>query len=226
MPPKCLILIPPSEGKTPEGEGPPLGKTTKPVKEMVDRLRKYNGDWGKLLGVKGNALESGIEANRSILKSPTMPAIERYTGVVYQGIDYGTLSKKGSIFFDRHIRIVSAVFGLVEPERLIPDYKLKIEKLDADKYWKPILSEQIGSTYVIDLLPNAHKKAVGYESGIEVDFVVEKKGKRVSAGHFGKLIKGRFVRWLCANGVTDPKDFKKFKEDGYAWTGEVFLKQE
>ena len=34
MPPKCLILIPPSEGKTPDGEGPPLTKTTKPVKEI------------------------------------------------------------------------------------------------------------------------------------------------------------------------------------------------
>ena len=45
------------------------------------------------------------------------------------------------------------------------------------------------------------------------------------AGHQGKHIKGRFIRWLIEENITAPKDFKDFNEDGYKWTGEIFLKE-
>ncbi|MDP6358788.1 MAG: YaaA family protein [Planctomycetota bacterium] len=220
------ILIPPSEGKTPGGDGKPLRRARKPEKEMVERLSAFDGDWEKLLGVKGDAKDAAIEANQNLLRTATRPAIERYTGVVYQGIDYSSLRKPAKTFFDRHVRIVSAVFGLVEPQFCIPDYKLKIEKLDAAKYWRPLLAKELSNCLVVDLLPQAHRKAVAYEDGIEVEFYMEKSGKRKSAGHFGKLIKGKFVRWLCENRVKSVARFKEFEEDGYQWNGDFFLKMD
>ena len=220
------ILIPPSEGKTPGGDGKPLKRARNPVKEMVQRLSDFRGGWEELLGVKGNAKDAAIKANQDLLRAPTMPAIERYTGVVYQGIDYPSLKKPAKAFFDRHVRIISAVFGLVEPRLLIPDYKLKIEKLDAAKYWRPLIEKELSECLVIDLLPQAHKKAVAYEDGIEVEFFVGKSGKKKSAGHFGKLIKGKFVRWLCVNKVKRVERFQEFEEDGYQWNGEFFLKKD
>jgi len=220
-----LILIPPSEGKTPGGAGKPV-KPGKAQQEMNDRLHNYDGDWGKLLGVKGKALDEAIEVNQSVLEAPTMPAIERYSGVVYDGIDYPGLSKDGRQFFDRHVRVVSALFGLLKPKESIPNYKLKIEKLDAANYWQPIIAKALRNKFVIDVLPKAHQKAVRYEDGIVVDFIVEKNGKRKPAGHHGKRVKGRFVRWLCENGVVSPDDFAGFDEDGFKWDGEVFFKKE
>lgn len=220
------ILIPPSEGKTPGGEGKPLRRVKAPVKEMIERLTTFEGNWEKLLGVKGGAMAAAIEANRNLLRTATMPAIQRYTGVVYQGIDYSSLENASQVFFDRHVRIVSAIFGLVEPQRPIPDYKLKIEKLEAADYWHPLIARELSDCLVIDLLPQAHKKAVSYKNGIEVEFFVEKSGKKKSAGHFGKLIKGRFVRWLCENKVESKERFREFEEDGYGWNGEFFLKKD
>lgn len=220
-----LILIPPSEGKTSGGKGKPV-KPTKAQHKMIDRLLNFDGDWSKLLGVKGKALDEAVEANQSVLASPTMPAIERYSGVVYDGIDYPGLSKDGRQFFDKHVRIVSALFGLLKPKDGIPNYKLKIEKLDAARYWQPIITKALQNKFVIDLLPKAHQKAVRYDDGIAVDFIIEKGGKRKPAGHHGKLIKGRFVRWLCENGVTSPDDFTSFDEGGFKWDGEVFFKKE
>lgn len=191
---------------------------------MIERLRRFEGDWGKLLGVKGKALDEAVAANCAILNAPTMPAIERYCGVVYDGIDYPRLDTIGKRRFDRRVRIVSAVFGLVKPKDAIPNYKLKIDKLDAAAHWKAELEDEFSSSFVIDLLPQAHRKAIRYPQGIVVDFFVEKRGKRVSAGHNGKWIKGRFVRWLCENDVSTPDGFPEFAEDGYEWTGEGFLK--
>lgn len=217
-----LILIPPSEGKTSGGKHPPLKKIHPLTKELHKQLTTEKNQ-EKLLGVKGNKLEESIQANKHILKSATFPAIERYSGVVYDGIDYQTLKQKK--FFDSHVRIVSALFGVVKPQDLLPDYKLKIEKLKADKLWLEENSQQLKNHFIIDLLPKTHRKAISYDDGIEVEFTIIKNGKKIPAGHNGKFIKGRFVRWLVENKITDPNEFKKFKEDDFSWNGKEFIKK-
>ena len=202
---KFYILIPPSEGKSAGGSGAPLKSVGKNVAALAKQLAKPGTDWDKILGVKNRALEKAIGANRDLLKSPTMRAMERYTGVVYQAIDYPTLDKKAQTFFNAHVRIVSALFGLVEPRQLIPDYKLKIDKLGAANHWRPILKDALKNAFIIDLLPQAHQKAVDYTDGMVINFLRMKNGKRISAGHHGKQIKGRFIRWLCDHQTRDVK---------------------
>jgi cytoplasmic iron level regulating protein YaaA (DUF328/UPF0246 family) len=177
-----LILIPPSEGKNLGGENPPItySKTTKQI------IQDFN------LKLDMNAL----------------PAIQRYKGVVYKGIDYPTLKNKE--LFNKHVRIISGLFGMIEPEQNIPNYKLQMDK--THKYWDIDLSEY----EVIDCLPKVHRKAVKH-NGIEINFFQIKNGKRVNAGHNGKLIKGRFVRWLIENNFPDFKEFPDAK-----WNGEEF----
>ncbi|MCA9406448.1 MAG: YaaA family protein [Candidatus Omnitrophica bacterium] len=221
---KFVILIPPSEGKKKGGKGSSLGKASKHTEAIIKKLKDPDQNWGKVLGVKGKALEEAVQSNRQILSSSTMPAIERYTGVVYSAVDYPSLTAKAKTFFNQHVRIVSAVFGLVKPVDLIPDYKLKIDKLGTDKYWQPIVQEELKGAFIVDLLPQAHRKAVNYENGIAVDFSFVKNGKKIPAGHHGKHIKGRFIRWLAEHQCTDPDSFKNFKEDGMRWRDSEFIK--
>ncbi|QJB57199.1 peroxide stress protein YaaA [Pseudodesulfovibrio sp. zrk46] len=218
---KTIILIPPSEGKADGGNNKPLKSVSSITASLLDAIKE--ADPKKLYGLKEKALEKAISANEEVLSSKTMPAIERYTGVVYDAIDYQTLKHKSD--FDKKVLIISGLFGLVRPADLIPNYRLKIDKLKAAKLWLDSNSKQLRETFVIDLLPQAQKKAVKYDSGIEVEFVLKKAGKKMPAGHQGKHIKGRFVRWLIENDITDPKHFKNFKEEGYEWTGETFLKE-
>ncbi|MCA9407838.1 MAG: YaaA family protein [Candidatus Omnitrophica bacterium] len=220
-----IILIPPSEGKQAGGTGPALKKVSSTVKTIITQLADQHQNWEKILGVKGKTLEQARHANQNILSFSTMPAVERYSGVVYIAIDYPSFDEKAKAFFNRHVRIVSAVFGLVKPTDLIPDYKLKIEKLGADKHWRPHNGKELKGCFVIDLLPQTHKKAVVYDDGVAVDFVVVKNGKAIPAGHQGKHIKGRFIRWLCQNQCVDTKLFKKFNEDGFRWNGKGFKKE-
>lgn len=218
---KTIILIPPSEGKADGGENAPLRSVSGLVADLIAAIKE--ADPKKLYGLKEKALEKAIAVNDEVLSSKTMPAIERYTGVVYDAIDYQTLKKKSD--FDEKVLIVSGLFGLVRPTDLIPNYRLKIDKLKAARLWKQSNSEQLKDAFVIDLLPQAHKKAVEYANGIAVEFVLKKAGKKMPAGHQGKHIKGRFVRWLVENNITAPELFHGFKEEGYTWTGEVFLKE-
>jgi cytoplasmic iron level regulating protein YaaA (DUF328/UPF0246 family) len=80
----------------------------------------------KLLGVKGDALAVATEADRSLATSPTLPAIERYTGVLYQELDAASLRAASRRRFDRSVLIVSGLWGLVAPSDPIPNYKVKM----------------------------------------------------------------------------------------------------
>lgn len=216
---KTIILIPPSEGKNVGGEG--KLQAVHPVTcELLSSIA--DAEPQKLYGLKEKALEEAIQVNNEVLSSGLLPTVERYKGVVYKGIDYNSLENKD--LFDERVRIVSGLFGLVRPDENIPNYRLKIDKLDAAKLWKPIISELLKDCFVIDLLPQAHKKAVSYDNGIEVEFVIEKDGKKVPAGHNGKFIKGRFVRWLIENDIRNQESFSEFQEDGFVWDTKSFVK--
>lgn len=218
-----IILIPPSEGKTMNGEGPPFENSDKNIRKMFNTVKKFDGDRGKLFGLKGIALEKANAANKNLYKIPTMPAMDRYRGVVYSAIEYKTLNDTEQARFNDRVRIISAMMGYVSPEMDIPDYKMKIDNLGAADFWKPIISKNLKDKFVVDLLPQSHKKAVSYDSGIEIEFYYDKGGKLVPAGHHGKIIKGKFIRWMITENITYVDDIKNFNMDGFKWQGEFFV---
>jgi cytoplasmic iron level regulating protein YaaA (DUF328/UPF0246 family) len=208
------ILIPPSEGKNTGGDCRALGNLSNRIKDKLKLIPIDENKLAKFYGVKGLNLEKAMKSNATLKSSPTMTAIERYTGVVYKGISYETLSDKGKKYFNENILIVSGLFDLVKPQDLIPNYKFKMQNGN----------ELIIDDFCIDLLPKLHQSAVKYSEGFVVDFVIEKEGKRMPAGHSGKLIKGKFIRWLCENQIKDQSRFKEFNEDEFKFDGHNFIK--
>ena len=59
-----------------------------------------------------------------------------------------------------------------------------------------------------------------------IDFVIINKGKKTAAGHFGKAVKGEFIRYLAQNNITSIDDFGGFEYDGFKWDGISFIKEE
>jgi len=220
---KIIILIPPSERKVIDGDFESLKEFDLITRDLLGKLDSYDGDLSKLYGVKDKKLNEVLKINREIKECGTLPAIERYSGVVYQGIDYSTIKNKE--LFNGRVYILSGLFGLINCIKLIPDYKFKIDFFGAASLWKDTVSKFLKDYYVIDLLPIVYRKAISYPDGIYVEFVVVSEGVRKSAGHEGKLVKGKFVRWLIENSINDIDRFDEFNEEGYKWDGEKFLKE-
>ena len=130
--------------------------------------------------------------------------------------------------FEKHILIFSGLFGMTTPLTLIPDYKLKMNVLSLQYHWNPILTEDLeNEDLIIDLLPQVHRKAYTPNSNVvEVEFMVRSKGKTSTAGHFGKAVKGQFIRYLAMNRIKSIDEFEGFSFDGFNWDGKVFLKME
>jgi len=241
-----LILLPPSEGKAPGGSGEPWCPGTLHAPELDPgrvkvgsalkaAMRATIAARTKLLGVKGDALGAASETNRLVASAPTMEAIRRYTGVLYGELAYDRLSGRLQRRVDGQVRILSALWGVVAPTDLIPDYKLKmgaslprIGRLAP--WWRPQLSavldaEAEGRT-VWNLLPNEHAAAwVPQVSGvglpvrvITVRFLDEtpdptagpRATKLVGVNHWNKLLKGALVRHILAEQLSEPAGLTEF----------------
>ena len=227
------ILIPPSEGKAKVKPTKTLFVNTnfkfyREVNQVV-RLLELIGD-EDLRSVYGTSAEKALmfhRQNQDIFNSPCAPAIERYTGVVYEHIDWKTLSDKARDYMEKYILIFSGLFGLLTPKTLIPDYKLKMNVLSLQHHWNPILTEILkNEKVIIDLLPQVHRKAYNpnKENVIPVDFLILNKGKKTAAGHFGKAVKGEFIRYIAENNVTKIDNFFGFEYEGFKWDGTSFIK--
>ena len=228
------ILIPPSEGK---GKVKPtkilFSKTKfsfeKEVNQVVRLLELIDDE--DLRSVYGTSAEKASmfhRQNQDIFNSPCAPAIERYTGVVYEHISWSTLSEKAKDYMEKYIYIFSGLFGLLTPKTLIPDYKLKMNVLSLQHHWCPFLSEALkNEKVIIDLLPQVHRKAYNSnkENVLPVDFLILNKGKKTAAGHFGKAVKGKFIRYIAKNNVTNIDDFSGFEYEGFKWDGATFIKE-
>jgi cytoplasmic iron level regulating protein YaaA (DUF328/UPF0246 family) len=219
-----LILLPPSEGKAPGGSGASLDLDTLSFSElnktrelMIKSVGQLSGKprvAQKVLGVKGVALETARGDNAAVNEAPTFPAIERYTGVMFDAIDYKSMDESSKNCFGQNTLIMSGLFGLIRPFDLIPTYKLKMgakirQKKACSVIWKPLITNVLASrtdrAVVWDLLPNEHSAAwdpseTPYEARFTIKFLeAGKDGQLKTVNHWSKALKGALIRLLVAN---------------------------
>ncbi len=205
--PQPLVLLPPSEGKAEGGDGPPWasGRAADPA---LDRHRRI---------VLGEAARTGAVRRRG----PTVPAMERYTGVLYRELEWASLGPPARGRGTEQVRIVSGLWGLVAPGDAIPDYRLKMSaRLDElgrlSTWWRPRLAPELAArtegAVVWDLLPQEHEAAVDWSAcrpiqRITVRFV-DTEDRTVS--HWNMLLKGSLVRWILQEQPDGPGALASF----------------
>jgi cytoplasmic iron level regulating protein YaaA (DUF328/UPF0246 family) len=158
---------------------------------------------------------------------PTMPAIERYTGVLYKELDAGSLRGQARRRLHANVLTVSGLWGAVAPSDPIPAYRLKMSTNVAplgklSTWWRPRLTAalvpRVQGAVVWDLLPKEHAAAVDWSAlapsrRVSATFL-DANGRTVS--HWNKLLKGSIVRWLAETGATDPRALGDFEHpQGY-----------
>jgi len=211
---------------------PELDESRREVMTALGRaMRGSAASRQKLLGVGKAAADTATQTNRTVGESPTMPAIARYTGVLYDALDAATLPAAARKRLEARVRIFSGLWGVVSPADLIPDYKLKmgaslprLGKLST--WWRAEMGGLLDVTaqgrVVWDLRPNEHAAAwrIGDTPSriILVEFLEERPGRGlVTVSHWNKLLKGILTRHLVSIGRPTVDSLADFEFDGFAW---------
>jgi uncharacterized protein len=218
-----LVLLPPSEGKAAGGTGPPLDlgalsfPALNPVRDrLVHALTTAARDEPETLrcalGLSPRQRDA-IDQDAALLTSATMPALERYTGVVYDNLDYRTLRGAARRRADRSLLVASPLFGLLRPRDRVPAYRLSagtslpgVGGLAA--VWRPALEAVLGQApgLVVDLRSGAYAALARLPRAVEVRVLREDGGRRTVVSHDNKHTKGRLARALCEHGARDLAD--------------------
>ncbi len=214
------ILLPPSETKRDGGTGRPLALDTLSFPGLTDARRELvdavielaaddeHGARALKLGAKSAAAE--LKRNRALRSSPTMPALERYTGVLYDALDAPSLSTAARRRGSSSLIVHSALFGLVRADDEIPAYRLshdsRLPGLGLKNIWAALIADELADLArpIIDLRSTGYAAlgALPRESnavGVSV-VAMGDDGVTRALNHFNKKGKGEWVRALLAAG--------------------------
>ena len=164
----------------------------------------------KLFGVTGDALAEAVEANRNVFDAPLLAAIERYgEGVMYRAMEFEKLPTGAQRRLLENGVIFSGMFGLLRPDDLIPNYRLKMDAAvdgvgKVSRYWRPALAPLLNPILrgkaVWNLLPAAHEEAWeddgAYERMYRLKFFREEGGALRPVSHGVKELRGALVHFI------------------------------
>ncbi|GAA2820865.1 peroxide stress protein YaaA [Crossiella cryophila] len=209
-----LVLLPPSETKAPGGDGPTLAvdglfaPELNPVREkLLDALVELAADLPASLAALGiSARQSAeVERNAALRRAPTMPALSRYTGVLYDALDVPGFGKAELARANSRLAVASALFGVLAAGDGIPAYRLSggsvlpaIGPLGA--LWRPALEPALSSVsgLVVDLRSGVYANLAKIPDAVTVRVLTEDaRGKRTVVSHHNKSHKGRLARALA-----------------------------
>jgi len=146
------------------------------------------------------------------------PAINVYTGVLYQALGWASLSAAAKKRGASAVVIISAKYGAVRPDQLIESYK---EKIDNSAMRVPVAKvlDAIKSDLIVDCRSSTYK-AVWHspvEKTVEVRVSTVVDGVRKVVTHMSKKTRGEITRWLLQS-----RSMPKTPEDLYAIVSEKY----
>lgn len=214
------FLLPPSETKRDGGPGPALAldslsfpSLTNARRAVLDALAQLSTDDGaaaRALTVRATTAAVELARNRALEQSPTSPAIERYTGVLYDALDVMNWGADARARASRHLIVHSALFGLIAADDQVPAYRLshdsRLPGLRLRAHWAAantaVLADLEGP--IIDLRSEGYAALGPLPDRPDAVFVrvvaISDDGVARALNHFNKKGKGEYLRAVLTAG--------------------------
>ncbi|MET1053171.1 MAG: peroxide stress protein YaaA [Mycetocola sp.] len=213
-----LILLPPSETKRVGGTGRSLSLDVLRFPELTDARRALTTDVVALSADRDAAIAAlklgpkqhiEVETNRLLWESPTLPALDRYTGVLFDALDAASLTDDARSFAGRHLVIHAALLGPIGALDPIPAYRLshdsRVPGRPLKRHWRTAVAASLAAEpgLVLDLRSEAYVALGAAPAGAEFLRVLTEGagGARRALNHFNKKAKGEFTRAILEAGI-------------------------
>ena len=239
-----LIVLSPAKSldyKTPvKVKSPTLPEFVSESAKLIADLKKMAPqDVAKLMGLSDQLAVLNVGRYRDWSKKFTdensKPAIYAFDGDVYDGFDAKSLNAKAIDFAQKHVRILSGLYGALRPLDLMQPYRLEMGTAfknargkDLYAFWggrvteslKKVLDEQ-KKPVLLNLASEEYFKVLQpKELGCPVIspvFQDAKDGKYKIISFYAKRARGLMARYVVENRITNPADLKGFNLDGYKY---------
>ncbi len=193
-------------------------------------------DLQELMGISTKIAELNVVRNEHWtypFDDNKKPVIYLFDGDVYTGLDAYRLTADEILYLNKHLGILSGLYGVLKPLDNIMPYRLEMgTKLktpdgnDLYQYWGDAISEvvnerihQSGSDVLINLASQEYFKAINTNritaNIITPKFLDQKNGQYKIVSFYAKKARGMMMNFSAKHRLTNPDDLKNFDQDGY-----------
>jgi len=206
--------------------------------ELIAVLRSYSpGQVAELMDLSDSLAMLNVSryAHWSEDHLDARQAIMSFNGDVYAGLDARTLAPAAIAYAQRHLRILSGLYGLLRPLDRMHPYRLEMgTRLKNPRggnlyaFWGERVTQALNAQLadieagaLVNLASEEYFKSVKPKllraPVITPVFEDWKNGKYKIISFFAKRARGLMARYAAEHGILDPQQLKDFDVDGYAF---------
>lgn len=217
---------------------------THEIHTLIQELQTYSTeDIAKLMKLSDKLSELNYqrfqEFSATFSDENSRPALFAFKGDVYTGLEIESFDASDIDFAKNSVRMLSGLYGLLKPLDLIQPYRLEMgttlaiqnnnqHHKNLYEFWGKKISEklnEIEDNYIINLASNEYFKAVDTKTLqpqiIDINFKENKGGVYKIIGIYAKRARGKMVRFMIKNKITNPQGLKAFNLDNYQFNDEL-----
>ncbi len=206
--------------------------------QLVEELHHYSSaDLKKLMGISDALSQLNFERFQTWQPSHhpenARPAIFTYKGDVFQGIDMEQFSRKDLQRAQKHLRILSGLYGvlrpmdLIQPHRLEMGTKLKVgDHKNLYEFWGHTIHESLAedveanaSNWILNLASQEYSQSAKLKSFnkriISPRFLDFHRDKYKMISFFAKKARGLMTRYAIQQNISTPEELEGFNLEGY-----------
>lgn len=207
---------------------------------LVEDARKLTPEGiQKLMGVSEKLAQLNHERfmnwGEPFTRDNAKQAILAFKGDVYTGLEAETMQAADFDYAQKHLRMLSGLYGVLRPLDLMQPYRLEMGLKFANnggknlyEFWGEDITDtlhrqlkSIGAEVLVNLSSNEYFRAVKPRL-LNADIVTPifkdlKNGKYKVISFFAKKARGQMTRFIIDRRLQDVAGLKKFKTDGYRY---------
>lgn len=175
--------------------------------------------------IKGKLLDKTYIDYQNYYNNSSNHSISSYTGAVFREINVKELDENDIIYAENHLRILSALYGVLRPLDVIRPYRLdmnmKIININLYKFWQKHIDDYFrGEDLIINLASNEFSKLIKVPM-VTIDFREEVYGKYKTVGTYAKKARGMMVNYLIKNKIQSFEKIKEFSMERYKYNKDL-----
>jgi len=212
--------------------------------ELIELLKtKSSADIGGLMDISDALASLNVARYHAwstrFTDKNSKPAVLAFNGDVYDGLQASTLSLDDLQWAQRHLAILSGLYGVLRPLDRLQPYRLEMgTSLKNAKggnlyaYWGDTIAEhlnaqtaQLPAPVIVNLASQEYFKAAARKAlkprVIECQFEDWKGGRYKIISFFAKRARGLMARHAIQHRISTPAGLQAFDVDGYAYAPEA-----
>ena len=145
------------------------------TKEIVTHVQSLDViALGMALKLKADQAQARCAGYQSFEAQPGGRACESYDGIAFKYLDWSNLSDEAKTFGESHLVVLSALYGIVEPNMGVRDYRLDmVDKVGINLYdtWRDAVDAYFHKEdWILNLASKEYAKMVNHPKVVTVEF--------------------------------------------------------